>query len=220
MSDYLNVVYDPKDKPYTDYPGKLCAYLFASFSLRPGMKFLEAGCGRGEFLKHFQELGLDVKGIDISPEAPKFQPAIDIQVSDIEKNGIPYADGVFDIVYSKSLLEHFYHPERYINEAYRVLKTGGLLLTLVPDWEANYKIYFDDYTHRTPFTRLSLEDIYKIAGFTEVKAIKFRQLPKVWEYPLLNHLCAAIAPFVPVRTKNKTLRWARELMLVGSGRKP
>jgi hypothetical protein len=31
---------------------------------------------------------------------------------------------------------------------------------------------------------------------------------------------ATIAPFVPVRTKNKNLRWSRELMLVGSGTKP
>ena len=104
-----------------------------------------------------------------------------------------------------------------LKEAYRVLKFGGILITLVPDWESNYKIYFDDFTHRTPFTNIGLEDAYKMYGFSKVNVFKFRQLPLVWKYPKLNYFCAAISPFIPVRTKNKVFRWSRELMLVGSG---
>jgi SAM-dependent methyltransferase len=220
MKDYLNVVYNEKNHPYTDYPGKLCAYLYDSFHMQKGMDFLEAGCGRGEFLKNFKDLGLDVYGVDLSSEAPKFQTDINIKVCDIEKAGLPYDDSSFDIIYSKSLLEHFYYPDIYVKEAYRVLKPGGLFITLVPDWESNYKIYFDDYTHRTPFTVTSLSDLYKIFGFEEVHAYKFRQLPIVWKYPALNYLCDLMAPFIPVRTKTKFFRWSRELMLVGCGRKP
>lgn len=219
MTAYLKVVYNEKERPYTDYPEKLCRYLFQVFQMAPGMKFLEAGCGRGEFLNHFKNLGLDVSGVDISNEAPGFQPNIAIRVCDIEKDGTPYPNDTFDIIYSKSLIEHFYYPERYMKEAYRILKPGGILLTLVPDWESNYKIYFDDYTHRTPFTIVSLNDIYKIYGFEKVKVFKFRQLPIVWEYPGLNYFCAVISPFIPIRTKNKFLKWSRELMLIGSGRK-
>ncbi len=220
MADYLKVVYDEAKCPYTDYPGKLCAYLFQSFNMRAGMKLLEPGCGRGEFLQHYKELGLDVYGIDISPDAPSYQRDIPVCVCDVENENIPFPDDMFNVIYSKSFLEHLRYPERYLKEAFRILKPGGLSLTLVPDWEANYKIYFDDYTHRTPFTKVSLEDIYKICGFTRVNVIKFRQLPVVWRYPALNVFCAAISPFIPVRTKNKFLRWSRELMLVGSGYKP
>ena len=85
---------------------------------------------------------------------------------------------------------------------------------------SKYKIYFDDFTHRSPFTQPSLLDAYRIYGFEEVSVYKFRQLPMVWKYPALNYLCAIIAPFVPIRTKNKFLRWSRELMLVGVGIKP
>ena len=49
--NYLSVVYDEKSHPYSDYPKKLCAYLFQSFGFKEGMKMLEPGCGRGEFLK-------------------------------------------------------------------------------------------------------------------------------------------------------------------------
>lgn len=219
MTDYLKVVYDENKRPYTDYPAKLCSHLFSIFKMQAGMKFLEVGCGRGEFLRHFKNLGLEVYGVDISNEAPKFQPDIQVKVCNVENEPLPFADNTFDIIYSKSFLEHLYYPDKFFKEAIRILKGGGILLSLVPDWEANYKIYFDDYTHHTPFTKVALEDVYKIFGFSNVEVFKFRQLPLVWKYPFLNYFCAVISPFIPVRTKNKFLRWSRELMLVGSGRK-
>jgi SAM-dependent methyltransferase len=220
MADYLKVEYSAAERPYTDYPRQLCNHLFEELSLRSGMKLLEAGCGRGEFLRHFKNLGLDVCGIDRSPEAMRYQPDILIHTSDIEKDGIPFPDASFDVVYSKSLLEHFTVPERYIKEAARVLKPGGMLLTLVPDWESCFKIYYDDYTHRTPFSFATLESIYRIADLEKIRVFKFRQLPIVWKYPVLNYVCSAISPFIPVRTKIPFFRWSRELMLVGVGMKP
>ncbi|MEA1956698.1 MAG: class I SAM-dependent methyltransferase [Campylobacterota bacterium] len=219
MSDYLNVVYSEENTPYTDYPKQLAKYLFDAFEMKRNHKMLEIGCGRGEMLRNFKELGLDVKGIDLSPKAPEFNKDIDIKVGNVEEEKLPYEDNSFDIVYSKSVLEHFYYPERYIKEVYRVLKPKGLILTLVPDWEANYKTYFDDYTHRTPFTSVSLNDILEIHNFKDVNVYKFRQLPLLWKYPFLNYFSAAISPFIPVRTKIKFLRWSRELMLISSARK-
>lgn len=221
MPDYLKVIYSDKSRPYTDYPAKLCSYLFQSFGLKPGMRFLESGCGRGEFLVHFKRLGLQCYGVDLSQEARKFvEPErIPVSVCDVEKNDLPYEDDFFDVVYNKSFMEHLREPQLFLLEARRVLKPGGLMLSLVPDWESNYKTYFDDFTHRTPFTKVSLLDIYKICDFDRVSVFKLRQLPIVWRYPILNHFCAAISPFVPVRTSNKFLRWSRELMLVGIGYK-
>ena len=178
---------------------------------------LEPGCGRGEFLKNFKEMGLDVIGVDISPEAVNFDNDLNVKICDVEYEPLPFDDNTFNVLYSKSFLEHLYYPERYLEEAYRVLKPGGLFITLVPDWESNYKKYFDDFTHRSPFTSTALEDAYKMYGFSKVNVFKFRQLPVVWKYPKLNYFCAAISPFIPVRTKNKFLRWSRELMLVGVG---
>lgn len=219
MSDYLKVVYSEDNTPYTEYPQKLAKYLFDTFDMQKNQTMLEIGCGRGEMLLNFKNLGLEVQGIDLSPEAPNFQKDISIIVGNVEEEKLPFNDNSFDIIYSKSVLEHFYYPEKYMKEAYRVLKPNGIILTLVPDWESNYKTYFDDYTHRTPFTNVSLNDILKIHGFQDVNVYKFRQLPILWKYPFLNYFSAVISPFIPVRTKIKFLRWSRELMLVSSARK-
>ena len=215
--NYLSVVYDDKSHPYTDYPKQLCAYLFQSLKLKKGMEMLEPGCGRGEFIDNFKKLGLNVVGVDISPEAANYDNDLDVKLCDVEREELPFKDNTFDVIFSKSFIEHLHYPDRYLEEAYRVLKPGGMLVTLVPDWESNYKTYFDDFTHRSPFTSIALEDAYKMYGFSEVNVFKFRQLPLVWKYPKLNFFCAAISPFIPVRTKNKFLRWSRELMLVGVG---
>ena len=82
--NYLSVVYDEKSHPYGDYPKKLCAYLFQSFELKEGMKLLEPGCGRGELINYFKELGLDVFGMDISPEAVAFENGLDVKLCDVE----------------------------------------------------------------------------------------------------------------------------------------
>jgi SAM-dependent methyltransferase len=216
MSDYLKVVYDTKSHPQTSYPGKLASYLFHTFGMEKGQSFLEPGCGRGEFLAEFEKLGLECQGVDLSNHAGSMCPSVEIKKNvNLEKDVWPYDNDTFDIIYTKSLMEHLRNPDKFLNEARRVLKPGGKILSLIPDWESNYKIYFDDFTHRTPFTSIALKDIYMICDFTDIQIYKFRQLPIVWKYPFLNLFCSAIAPFVRVRTKNKFLRWSRELMLIG-----
>lgn len=219
MADYLTTIYNDKARPQTEYPALLAAYLMQFAGLTPGMSLLEVGCGRCEFLKGFAACGLSVVGVDILPTAAEYAPEISVLVADVETEKLPVADNSFDVVYSKSFIEHLTSPDRFFIEASRVLKPGGILLTLVPDWESCYKIYFDDFTHRTPFTRTTLEDLYHFTDFTDVVVRRFRQLPITWKYSWMNVICAAISPFIPVRTKVPFLRWSRELMVIGIGYK-
>jgi Methylase involved in ubiquinone/menaquinone biosynthesis len=145
---------------------------------------------------------------------------IEVKQSNFDSETLPFEKDFFDFIYNKSLLEHLWHPDHLLKETLRVLKPGGCCISLVPDWEANYKIYFDDFTHRTPFTQFSLKDIYRICDFEKIEVFKFRQLPIVWKYPSLNLVCSVLSPLIPIRTTNKFLKWSRELMLVGSGKKP
>ncbi len=220
---YIDVTYNESRLPLTNYPQKLTRFLFKKFALHKGSKILDVGCGRGEFLQGFIDCGLDGYGVDQSSIALKYFPDIKFSLTDIENEGIPYPDNYFDIVYSKSVIEHFHYPEKFVKEVYRVLKNGGLVITLCPSWEYNYQMYFEDYTHRTPFMLGSLRDILLIHGFEDVEVQFFRQLPIVWSgggmlLPLAE-VTRLIAPNW-LKSRSKWVRFSKEIMLLSSGRKP
>ncbi len=217
--DYLQSVYNENNKPRTGYPGLMTAHLAGRLGLAAGDTLLEIGCGRAEFLAGFARAGLLVSGVDMCPSALDHAEGLDIRLCALGREPLPFADGTFDAVFSKSLLEHLPVPDDYMLEALRVLKPGGLLVTMTPDWESCHQTFYDDLTHVKPYTVISLRRLYEIHGLKAATVEKFIQLPVVWRHPALKHICRLIAPFVPVRTQLKFPRWSRELMLLAIGRK-
>ncbi len=59
------------------------------------------------------------------------------------RKGIPFDDGVFDVVYHSHFLEHLSREDgvRSIEECYRVLKPGGVIRAVVPDLEGMLRDY-------------------------------------------------------------------------------
>jgi SAM-dependent methyltransferase len=220
--DYINVVYG--DKPFTAYPSVFTKYLVERYNIKKGEILLDFGCGRGEFLNGFINMGVDGHGVDFTDSAIDECPKATIKQADIENDGLPYPDNYFDIVFSKSVIEHFYNPDIFIKEVYRCLKPGGLAIIMTPSWEYNYRIFFEDYTHRTPFMKPALNDILLIHGFNEVKVSFFKQLPILWGsfYWMFNPL-SVITRFLTPRLLGKYLKWVRfskEIMLLSISRKP
>jgi SAM-dependent methyltransferase len=220
--DYINVVYG--NKPFTSYPLALTKYLVEKYKINKGDILLDLGCGRGEFLNGFIDMGVTGHGVDSTDSAIKACPNAIIKKADIENDGLPYSDNYFDIVFSKSVIEHFHNPDILIKELYRCLKPGGLAIIMVPSWEYNYRIYFEDYTHRTPFMFSTLNDILLIHGFNEVKVTFFKQLPILWRswYWVLNPL-SFITRFITPRQLGRYFKWVRfskEIMLLSTSRKP
>ena len=119
--DYIDVIYNEKDRPLTNYPGKLAQYLFDRYEMEVGQKFLDIGCGRGEFLSGFISCGVKGYGVDRSSAAERYSPEAEVSIADLENDKFPYDDDFFDVVYSKSVIEHFHYPERLVQEIYRVL---------------------------------------------------------------------------------------------------
>jgi len=223
-SKYIDVVYSANKKPFSSYPEKLINHLTKKYNLKKDSKILELGCGRGEFLNEFTKLGMSGYGIDLSNYADNFCKNAEIKVVDITKEDVPYPDNSFDVVFSKSFIEHFYYPEEIFKEAYRVLKPSGILINLTPEWNYIYKSFYDDYTHRTPFTKKSLEDIYLVSGFKNVKVKSFKQLPILWSnnhfikiiFSIFSEITRILIPDY-FRTKNKWFRFSKELMLLSYG---
>jgi SAM-dependent methyltransferase len=223
--DYVDIVYNQKDRPFTNYPSELIKHLISKFSIRPNSSVLELGCGRGEFLNEFLNNQMQVCGVDLSNSVTKYFPKIDTKVVDLTKDILPFNDNSFDVVYSKSFVEHFYFPEKIFEEAYRVLKKGGVIITLTPEWEYIYKIFYEDYTHRTPFTKTSIKDIHLITGFHNVQVESFKQLPILWKrnffvffFKFFSFLTRVFIPDY-FRISTKWIRFSKELMILSKAEK-
>jgi ubiquinone/menaquinone biosynthesis C-methylase UbiE len=87
-------------------------------------------------------------------------------------------DASFDVVFASNLLEHLERAQsdQLLAEAVRVLRPGGRLILLQPNFRLQPGRYFDDYTHVAIFTDQSLRD-YLAAGGWQVEHVAPRFLP-------------------------------------------
>lgn len=221
MRDYVSVVYNEQDRPKTDYPRRLAGYLVSRFHLPKGAVIVDAGCGRGDFAAAFAQAGLSVLGLDRSPVSAEALQEAGVKVCqvDVAEGVWPVADRSVDAVFSKSVIEHIHNPERFMSQTRRVLKPGGRVITMTPDWEVNMRIFYDDHTHVQPYTLRSLRKLLLMSGFREVTAERFYQLPIYWRHPALQIASRILQIFLPPNPdrKNKFFRWSVEPMCLASG---
>jgi len=87
---------------------------------------LDAGCGEGFTLSHFEEknIGKNLEGVDFLSTAikigKKLHPKLALKQGDIYK--LPYKDSQFDLVLCTEVLEHLENPEKALKELKRVTK--------------------------------------------------------------------------------------------------
>jgi SAM-dependent methyltransferase len=227
--DYLQQTYSSERLPLSNYPNQLGAWLLQNIIRIPG-RLLDVGCGRGEYLRAFSALGCTVVGVDSAPSAREMSPDFRIELADVETEALPFDANTFDVVFSKSVIEHLHRPDAFLSELIRVLKPGGLLIAMTPSWRHQRRVFFEDYTHVSPFTVNGLTDALIVNGLETVNVRLFWQLPLLWKYPLLMPLVKATS-MVPVSYRpwdpapwpeqlNKWIRFSKEAMLLGTGCKP
>jgi ubiquinone/menaquinone biosynthesis C-methylase UbiE len=100
---------------------------------RAGQSLLDVGCGTGNHLLLFHQMGLDVSGID--PSEPMLRVAreklghrAELRLGSAED--LPFEDNSFDIVSLVSSLEFSPHPTRALTEAARVARTHVFVAVL------------------------------------------------------------------------------------------
>ena len=97
------------------------------------------GCGEGTKLSHICGTHALGSGVDISNKAIELAkseyPHLLFQQADANK--LPFPDGQFDMVYTAFVLEHTDDPETVITEMVRVLKPGGLMIHIAPNYGAS-----------------------------------------------------------------------------------
>ncbi|TSC70621.1 MAG: type 11 methyltransferase [Parcubacteria group bacterium Gr01-1014_46] len=114
--------------------------------------------------------------LDYSPDLKNYAKEgvriVNSSVTDMSAVG----DATVDVVFASNLFEHLSDGEleTTMGEIKRVLKKGGRLILMQPNYRLSYKTYFDDHTHKKVFSDVSLETFLLSHGMEiELKKPKF-----------------------------------------------
>jgi SAM-dependent methyltransferase len=98
-------------------------------------RILEVGCGTGFWLDTFSSMVDGVYGLDYSLgmlEQAKHRPSPLVLLRG-DAIHLPYQDDFFDLLYCVDAIHHFRKPDKFISEAFRVLRPGGALAVVGSD---------------------------------------------------------------------------------------
>lgn len=116
---------------------------------KPGMRVLDVAAGTGTSAAAIARTGAEVVALDFSKgmveQGRVRHPEIEFVVGDAEQ--LPFGDDEFDVVTISFGLRNVQHPQRALDEMFRVLKPGGRLVICefsrppLPILRAGYEAY-------------------------------------------------------------------------------
>ncbi len=206
MPSYNELEYPKDEFGKTDFPQVLVDYLIKRYGIQKNQRLLDVGCGRGFYANAFGRRGIIAAGLDQAD-------------CDFEKDMFPGQSDYFDIVFTKSTLEHLADLSSVMSEMRRVLKPNGLVICLVPDYLSQWKNFYDDITHITPLTRKSVTQIFLLSGFKNVKCERFTMLGLVLKHKSLWWLPPILRLLPDWFKRWNVVRFSNERMVLATATK-
>ena len=140
-----------------------------SFEDNNKLKIVDLGCGDKFIKKPLEDLNHLYNGYDIED-------------LDLEKDKVELPDNSIDIVVSLGLIEALVNPTHLIRESMRILKKDGFIYLITPNWKKDFKNFFNNFYHKTPFTPESLETALKLENFKNIKTFPGLRCKPKWYY--------------------------------------
>jgi SAM-dependent methyltransferase len=133
--------------------------------VEPTGALLDLGAGYGEFSLSIQagrKWALDTNPVLAEYWGPGVQPILQSALEPL-----PIPSGSLSTVFASNFFEHFTLEQgaQILGEIRRVLKPGGRFIAVQPNFRLEPRRYFDDYTHRTPYTDGGFRDFLCACGF-------------------------------------------------------
>ncbi|MBI5245107.1 MAG: class I SAM-dependent methyltransferase [Elusimicrobia bacterium] len=166
--------------------------------LAPPGPVLDVGCGRGFILSYLKALGCEAHGTELSDAAAwHARNVLGLEVSSGDFLSFPRGPGRYNAVIFWHTLEHLPQPFEALALARDILKTGGLLVAAVPNFESDqarlfgrHWFHLDIPRHFTHFSRRAIEALLSRLGFRIVRLdhFSFEQNPYGWLQSFLDAL--------------------------------
>ena len=183
--DSIAGTYDRRyvDNDYSGVERALIAFIGAD----PKGPVLEVGCGTGHWLQLLHQRGVRVAGADASKNMLDLAraKASDIALVRARAEHLPYAGRTFERVFCINALHHFEDKIAFLTEARRVLRPGGMVMTVGLDPHTGLdRWYIYDYFEpvldidrcRYPATA-RVREWMRDVGFTDVGTSEAQHLP-------------------------------------------
>ncbi|HIB94820.1 MAG TPA: class I SAM-dependent methyltransferase [Candidatus Lambdaproteobacteria bacterium] len=148
-----------------DYPRARQEFSYLEQFLPRNELILEAGCGLGPKLLYFEKKSYKIIGVDyVLPALTRIKAYKDtVKLAQSDVHFLPFQESTFGAYLSYGVVEHFPQgPQQAINEAYRVLKPGGLIFMMVPADNFFTRFVYDEHNFLHKLRRISL--VRRLAG--------------------------------------------------------
>jgi SAM-dependent methyltransferase len=143
---------------------------------RPPDDLLEIGPGHGSLAKAAVAAGWRYRGIEASGVLADALRRDGLDVVHAWTPPIPAADRSAGVVYADQVLEHMSGIDaarEFVAEARRVLRPGGLLFVVVPDYLKERGFFWDiDYTHNFITTERRVRQLLYDGGFDIARVVR------------------------------------------------
>ncbi|HEX7046417.1 MAG TPA: methyltransferase domain-containing protein [Gammaproteobacteria bacterium] len=146
--------------------------------LAAGVRALDIGCGRGEWLEFLKKHECEPVGVDLSERMVLHCREKGLEA--VHSDAVTYLrgakDGEFNVISSFHVVEHlpFEVLIELLDEALRVLAPGGRLILETPNPEnliVGANSFYMDPTHRNPIPPQLLQFVVRSRGFVNVEIL-------------------------------------------------
>lgn len=158
-------------EPISEFMQIYTSHLAQEYFPSKEARIMDVGSGFGDLLLVLKEIGyknLFTADAENNAEAIFETNGINFTKFDATKDKFPFPEGFFDVVICSHILEHLPNPFNLLEEVHRILRVGGLLFVMVPDWKKHPSEFYDDPTHVHPYTKSS---VARVLGRVEFNSI-------------------------------------------------
>ena len=123
------------------------------------------------------------KGINL--RGAKYTP-VDYGDADFNKDILPFKNNSFDLILCLAVIEHIENVDNFMEQAFRVLKPGGLFYLSTPNFKFCFKNFYNDPTHIKPYTDLSISKTLEYCNFENISTYPGVRCKNDWFYTNKN----------------------------------